>query len=51
MARPSFGRTLTIRGLDMFDTPPIAFDPLFAHEPLLRGVTSVASRFAARAIW
>ena len=30
----------------MFDTPPIALDPLFAHEPLLRGVTAVAEPFA-----
>ena len=46
MAHPSFGRTLTVRGLDMFDTPPIALDPLFAHETLLRGVTAVCEPFA-----
>jgi hypothetical protein len=48
MARPSFGRTLTIRGLDMFDTPPIALAPLFAHEPLLAGVTCVCEPFAGK---
>ena len=46
MAHPSFGRTLTVRGLDMFDTPPIArWPPSFAHEPLLRGVTAVCEPF------
>ena len=38
--RPSFGRRAHVRGLDLFDTPPIALGPLFAHEPLLAGVTS-----------
>jgi hypothetical protein len=38
MNRPSFGRALAVRGLDQFDTPPVALDPLFAHEPLLAGV-------------
>jgi len=35
---PSFGRSMTERGLDQFDTPPIALAPLFEHEPLLKGV-------------
>jgi hypothetical protein len=48
MGRPSFGRTLAVRGLDMFDTPPAALGPLFAHEPLLRGVTSVCEPFCGR---
>lgn len=30
MNRPSFGRALAVRGLDQFDTPPVALDPLFA---------------------
>ena len=46
--RPSFGRTLSIRGLDMFDTPPVALAPLFVQEPLLRGVTAIAEPFAGR---
>ena len=46
--RPSFGRTLSIRGLDMFDTPPIALAPLFVQERLLRGVTAIAEPFAGR---
>ena len=48
--RPSFGRSKSERGLDQFDTPPIALAPLFAHEPLLAGVKPSASRSAARAI-
>jgi hypothetical protein len=48
MAHPSFGWALTIRGLDMFDTPPVALGPLFAHEPLLRGVTSISEPFCGR---
>ena len=43
--RPSFGRSLAVRGLDLFDTPPKALGPLFVHEPLLRGVTDIAERF------
>ena len=31
MNRPSFGRALAVRGLDQFDTPPVALDPLFAR--------------------
>jgi hypothetical protein len=46
--RPTFGRALTLRGSDLFDTPPIALDPLFAQEPLLTGVTTVAEPFAGR---
>ena len=34
--RPSFGRPRSIRGLDLFDTPPRVLKPLFEHEPLLR---------------
>jgi hypothetical protein len=44
-ARPSFGRSPAVRGLDLFDTPPIALEPLFEHEPLLAGVTTVAEPF------
>ena len=44
-ARPSFGRTPAVRGLDLFDTPPVALGPLFEHEPLLAGVTTVAEPF------
>jgi hypothetical protein len=29
---PSFGRSMTERGLDQFDTPPIALAPLFEEE-------------------
>ena len=47
-ARPSFGRALSIRGLDMFDTPPIALGPLFAHEPLIAGATSISEPFCGR---
>ena len=43
--RPSFGRPPAVRGLDLFDTPPIALGPLFAHEPLLAGVTAVCEPF------
>ena len=46
--RPSFGRPPAIRGFDLFDTPAIALEPLFAHEPLLRGVTTVAEPFCGR---
>jgi hypothetical protein len=43
--RPSFGRSKKERGLDQFDTPPIALAPLFEHEPLLKGVTAVCEPF------
>ena len=43
--RPSFGRSKSERGLDQFDTPPIALGPLFEHEPLLAGVTAVVEPF------
>ncbi len=43
--RPSLGRTKAQRGLDQFDTPPAALDPLFAHEPLLVGVAAVVEPF------
>jgi hypothetical protein len=46
--RPSFGRSRAARGGDLFDTPPIALEPLFAHEPLLAGVTSVAEPFCGK---
>jgi hypothetical protein len=46
--RPSFGRPRAVRGLDLFDTPPIALAPLFEHEPLLAGVTSVAEPFCGK---
>jgi hypothetical protein len=46
--RPSFGRPRAVRGLDLFDTPPIALGPLFAHEPLLAGVTAVCEPFSGR---
>ena len=36
MARPSFGRTLSVRGYDCTDTPPATIEPVFAREPLLR---------------
>jgi hypothetical protein len=45
MGRPSFGRTREERGDDLFDTPPIALAPLFAHEPLLAGVAVVCEPF------
>ena len=32
-------------GFDLFDTPPIALEPLFEHEPLLAGMTTVAEPF------
>ena len=40
--RPSFGRPRAVRGLDLFDSPPIALEPLFEHEPLLSGIRTVA---------
>ena len=43
--RPSLGRSKSERGLDQFDTPPIALAPLFAHEPLLAGLTIVCEPF------
>ena len=43
-ALPSVARD-AVRGLDLFDTPPIALGPLFAHEPLLAGVTAVCEPF------
>ena len=46
--RPSFGRSRSVRGLDFFDSPPITLEPLFAHEALLVGVSSVAEPFAGR---
>ena len=48
MNRPSFGRALSIRGFDLFDTPKEALDPLFVHEPLLAGVTSVSEPFCGK---
>ena len=46
--RPSFGRPLSIRGYDLVDTPVVALGPLFAHEPLLAGVTNIAELFAGK---
>jgi hypothetical protein len=46
--RPSLGRSRAVRGLDQFDTPPIALDPLFQHEPLLANVTAVAEPFCGK---
>ena len=46
--RPSFGRSRAARGLDQFDTPPIALDPIFQHEPLLANVTAVAEPFCGK---
>jgi hypothetical protein len=46
--RPSFGRPRAVRGLDLFDTPPIALEPLFEHEPLLAGVKVICEPFAGR---
>jgi hypothetical protein len=43
--RPSFGRSKSERGLDQFDTPPIALEPLFTHEPLLAGVKTICEPF------
>ncbi len=43
---PSLGRTMVVRGFDCFDTPPIALEPLFIHEPLLVGVTAICEPFA-----
>jgi hypothetical protein len=48
LGRPSFGRSKKERGGDWFDTPPIALDPLFAHEPLLTGVTAVCEPFCGK---
>jgi hypothetical protein len=47
-ARPSFGRSRAVRGFDLFDTPPVALGPLFEHEPLLAGVTTVAEPFRGK---
>jgi hypothetical protein len=46
--RPSFGRPLAVRGLDQFDTPPIALMPLFDHEPLLSGMMTVCEPFCGK---
>jgi hypothetical protein len=46
--RPSFGRSRKVRGLDEFDTPPEALDPLFEHEPLLAGVREVCEPFCGK---
>jgi hypothetical protein len=46
--RPSFGRPQSIRGLDPFDTPLEAARPVWANEPLLRGVTCYAEDFAGK---
>jgi hypothetical protein len=43
--RPSFGRSPAIRGLDLFDTPPRVLEPLFEHEPLLAGVSTICEPF------
>ena len=48
MARPSFGRALSLRGFDLFDTPPVALDPIFAREPLLAGIVEIAEPFCGR---
>jgi hypothetical protein len=45
---PSFGRPRAVRGLDCFDTPPVALDPLWAHEPLLANVTRVCEPFCGK---
>ena len=46
--RPSLGRSRALRGLDEFDTPPIALDPLFEHEPLLACVTHACEPFCGK---
>jgi hypothetical protein len=46
--RPTFSRKKPERGYDQFDTPPIALEPLFAHEPLLRGVAIVCEPFCGK---
>lgn len=46
--RPSLGRPLSERGLDLFDTPPIALAPLFTHEPHLMNASSVCEPFAGK---
>jgi hypothetical protein len=46
--RPSFGRSKAARGLDQFDTPPVALAPLFAQEPLLKGVKAVCEPFCGK---
>jgi hypothetical protein len=43
--RPSFGRPRAVRGFDLFDTPPHVLEPLFEHEPLLTGVSSICEPF------
>ena len=46
--RPSFGRSRAVCGYDLLDTPPVALGPLFEHEPLLAGVTTVAEPFCGK---
>jgi hypothetical protein len=46
--RPSFGRKKSERGLDQFDTPPIALTPLFVHEPLLQDVKAISEPFCGK---
>src|SRR4249919_2694803 len=46
--RPSFGRSRAVRGLDLFDTPPVALCPLFEHEPMLAGVAAVVEPFCGK---
>ena len=48
MAHPVFGRALSLRGFDLFDTPPVALDPIFAREPLLAGIVEIAEPFCGR---
>ena len=48
MGRPSFGRSRKQRGDDLFDTPPVALAPLFAHEPLLAGVMTICEPFCGK---
>jgi hypothetical protein len=46
--RPSFGRSKSERGLDQFDTPPIALTPLFVHEPLLADAKAISEPFCGK---
>jgi hypothetical protein len=46
--RPSLGRPKRERGLNLHDTPPIVYQTLFEHEPLLAGVKVIGEFFCGK---
>jgi hypothetical protein len=47
-ATPALRPSRAVRGFDLFNTPPAALGPLFEHEPLLAGMTTVAEPFCVK---